>query len=93
MQNKESRLSLRRSTHAVSVRAVDTARVLAREGSSDRMGGKKKKRCDTLKGASHQLAHQAHFQLSGEKITHNETKTRASETHAKEQSRSVQSEP
>ena len=53
----------------------------------------KKERCNALIGALHQLAHQAYFRLSGEKITHNETKTRASETHAKEQSRSVQSEP
>ena len=72
---------------------VDTVRVLAREGGSDRMGGEKRKMYDALKGASHQLAHQAYFQLSEEKITHNETKTRVSETHTKEQSRSVQSEP
>ena len=37
--------------------------------------------------------HRAYFQHSGENITHDKTKTRASETHAKEQSRSVQSEP
>ena len=49
--------------------------------------------CDALKGALHQLTHQAYFQLSGEKITHNETKTRASEMHVREQSRSMQSEP
>ena len=43
MQSRDSRLSLSRSTHAVPVRAVDTVRVLAREGSSDRMGGIKGK--------------------------------------------------
>ena len=36
--------------------------------------GKKGKRCDALKVASHQLAHQAYFQLSGEKITHKKQK-------------------
>ena len=43
MQSRESRLSLSRSTRAVPVCAVDTVRVLAREGSSDRMGEKKGK--------------------------------------------------
>ena len=43
MQSRESRLSLSRSNHAVPARAVDTVRVLAREGSSDRMGKKKEK--------------------------------------------------
>ena len=44
-----------------SVCAVDTVRVLAREGSSDRMGGAKRERCDALKGSSHQLAHRSLF--------------------------------
>ena len=68
MQSRESRLLLSQPTHAVPVCVVDTVRALAREGSSDRMDGEKKKGCDGLKGALHQLAHRAYFQLSGNKI-------------------------
>ena len=41
--------------------AVDTVRVLAREGSSDCWARQKGKRCDALKRASHQLVHQSLF--------------------------------
>ena len=57
--------------------AVDTARVLAREGSSGRMDETTRERRDALKGASHQLAHQNLFATLWRE--NKETKTQARE--------------
>ena len=67
MQSRESRLLLSQPTHAVPVCVVDTVRALAREGSSDRMDGEKRKRCDALKGASTSLRVKLIFNSLGRK--------------------------